>query len=182
MNDLVILYSGGADSRLMLELAKQLGKTPYCILIDYEQAHGSELDFAISQLDKNKIEHHTVMLSNLKIDSGLTGDGKKGTYENVHEMHVPSRNLMFMGIAASIAESKGIDTIWYGADHSDIINKFPDCSPDWIKQINNVLKINGPNPIKLEAPIINMTKNDVIEALKTCGVNMEEVFSGYGDL
>ena len=103
--DLVILFSGGADSVLMLEFAKAAGLKPFCVLINYQQLHKEELTQALAYLDKEEIDCRVVKLWNLGVNSGLTGDGIKGRFQGVHEMHVPSRNLMFVGIAASIAES-----------------------------------------------------------------------------
>ena len=182
MSETVVLYSGGADSRLMLEFAHKMGKRVYCVLIDYGQLHKQELEVAKTQLESMGISYQLSSIGNLKVDSGLTGDGKKDTYEDVHEMHVPSRNLMFIGIAASIAENRGADTIWYGADFSDYLNEFPDCKQEWIGRVNKVLAINGPKPIKLEAPLSGLTKEDIISLLKNFGITEEEVFSGYGEL
>jgi len=180
--DLVILFSGGADSRLMIEMALKAGKKPYGVLVDYGQLHAQELESASAQLNKLQIPHRVVSIQNLGVNSGLTGSGEKGMYEGVHEMHVPARNMMFVGIATSIAESMGIDTIWYGADWSDYLNKFPDCMQEWFGRMNTVLEINGPNPIKLEAPISGLSKEMVVAILKGLGVSEDEIFSGYGEL
>ena len=180
--DMVILFSGGADSILMLEMAYAFGKTPYCVLIDYEQLHINELGYAEKYLRKDDIAFRTVRLHGLGIQSGLTGRGEKGRFEGVHEMHVPSRNLMFVGIAASVAEDMGIDTVWYGADYSDFINKFPDCMQPWFGAMNDVLQINGPTPIKLEAPLAGLTKETILEMLDSKGVTSKDMYSGYGDL
>jgi len=179
--NLVILYSGGADSRLLLEFAIEAGKFPYCVLIDYGQKHIEELEFAMKQLD-GKVRYTQVSLSNLGINSGLTGTLEEGQYEGVHTMHVPSRNLMFIGIAASIAENMGIDTIWYGPDWSDYLNEFPDCKQEWVGRINKVLSINGPNPITLEAPLMGLSKQNILEILKNkYNVTKDMLYSGYGD-
>ncbi len=180
--DLVILFSGGADSVLMLEMARDFGKTPYCVLIDYQQLHFDEIAVAERYLKGNELPYRLVKLHDLQIQSGLTGAGEKSRFEGVHEMHVPSRNLMFVGIAASIAEDIGVDTVWYGADFSDYVNKFPDCMQQWFGAMNEVLKINGPKPMKLEAPLAGLTKETILEALKAKGITEGEIFSGYGDL
>ena len=180
--DLVILFSGGADSIALLELAKEFGKNPYCILIDYQQLHIQELNVAQTYLERKSIAYQIVKIHHLGIDSGLTGDGVKDRFEGVHEMHVPSRNLMFVGVAASIAENADIDTIWYGADWSDFLNRFPDCMQEWFGRMNNVLEVNGPKPIKLEAPLSGWTKEDIITFLKNRGITDEDMFSGYGGL
>jgi 7-cyano-7-deazaguanine synthase len=180
--DLVILFSGGADSILMLEVANSLGFTPYCVLIDYEQLHIEELRYAERYLRKYDIPFRTIMLHGLRIQSGLTGSGQKSRFEGVSEMYVPSRNLMFVGVAASIAEDIGAGTVWIGADFSDYFNLFPDCMQAWIGSMNKVLEINGPKPIKLEAPLLGMFKESILEILKRKGIGEEEIFSGYGDL
>jgi len=180
--DVVILFSGGADSILMVEMAREFGKIPYCVLIDYEQLHLDELKYAVKYLRKDDIPFRTVKLHGLGVQSGLTGRGEKGRFEGVHEMHVPSRNLMFVGIAASIAEDMGVNTIWYGADFSDFINQFPDCMQPWFGAMNDVLQINGPKPIKLEAPLSGLTKETILEMLHSKGIADDAMFSGYGGL
>jgi len=181
-HDVVILFSGGADSVLMLEMAKDFNKSPFCVLIDYQQLHIKELEYAEAYLKKDNTPYRIVKLHDLKIESGLTGCGNKARFEGVHEMHVPSRNLMFVGIAASIAEDMGIDTIWYGADFSDFIHKFPDCMQPWFGAMNDVLRINGSKPIKLEAPLAGLTKETIVKALFAKGITEKDMFSGYGDL
>ena len=180
--DMVILFSGGADSVLMVEMALAFEKIPYCVMIDYEQLHIGELRYAEKYLRIKDIPFRTVKLHDLGIQSGLTGRGEKGRFGGVHEMHVPSRNLMFVGIAASVAEDMGVDTVWYGADFSDFINKFPDCMQPWFGAMNDVLEINGSKPIKLEAPLAGLTKETILDMLDSKGINENEIFSGYGDL
>ena len=181
MEDLIILYSGGADSNVLLELALIMKKKPYCILIDYNQKHIEELDFAQKRLNKRNVRYQIVSIKNLNINSGLTGSKEKNLYENVHENYVPSRNMMFVSIAASIAESKGIDTIWYGPNYDDYVNRFPDCVQEWIGRMNELLKVNSTIDIKLEAPLIGFTKERVIELSNFFEIKDYEVFSGYGE-
>ena len=181
--DVLILYSGGADSRLMLEFAKFLNKTPYCVIVNYEQLHDEELKFARDHLEEMIPGYYQqVYLENLMINSGLTGDGNKNETGEVHEMYVPGRNTMFLSIAYSIAEYRGIDTIWLGNDWDDRLNLFPDCYQDYIVAANEMFKIAGPNPIKVEAPLMGFSKENIITLLKQWGVNESEIFSGYGDL
>ncbi|MDX1699410.1 MAG: 7-cyano-7-deazaguanine synthase [Melioribacteraceae bacterium] len=182
MHDVVILFSGGADSMLMLEMALEGGLNPYCVMIDYEQLHKEELEVASKFLVNRNIPYQIVKLHGLNLSSGLTGDGDKGRFDGVHEMHVPSRNMMFVGIAASIAENMGCERIWYGADLSDFFNQFPDCMQHWVASMNMTLKINGPKPINLEAPLLGLTKETILQLLKKRGFSEDQFFSGYGDL
>ena len=182
VNDLIILYSGGADSRLLLEFAKMGDYTPHCILIDYGQKHVDELAFAREQLQANNISYQIIQVDGLNVNSGLTGDGVKNNTGVVHEMHVPGRNSIFLSLAFSIAENRGIDKIWIGCDFSDAVNLFPDCLQSYILKINELFKIAGPKEIQVEAPLLGLTKAEIIKMLITFGVNESELFSGYGGL
>lgn len=185
--DLVMLYSGGADSRLMMHFALELGRKPFCVLIDYGQKHIKELEYAKKQLDDIHIPYWTVKVSGLEVDSGLTGRLKEQRWDNVHAMNVPGRNTIFIGIAYSLAENMGIQEIWYGPDYSDAENLFPDCYQDYVVRMNKVLAVSGVRPIKLRAPLLGWTKNMIVKFLKDqVGVDVEkELHSGYdetGDL
>ena len=174
--NLIILFSGGADSVWMLEKALRDGHRPHCVLVDYDQNQKIELLFAKRYLNEKSIPSQIVKLYGLGLHSGLT-TGEKAIYDGVHEMYVPSRNLMFLSIAASIAENMNINTIWYGADFSD--SEFPDCRGEWVERVNDILAINGSFPLTLEAPVLWLSKEDVIRDLKYMGINMGKIFSGY---
>jgi 7-cyano-7-deazaguanine synthase len=179
-HDIVMLYSGGADSLLMLHLAKMAGKNPYCLLIDYGQKHIEELDFAKSQLTNMDIEHQVIKLNGLNVDSGLTGQLTESRWDNVHPMNVPGRNTIFIGLAISVAENMGIDEVWYGPDYSDRINLFPDCYQEYVVKMNEVLSISGVKPIKLVAPLLGMSKELIIDMLENhFGYKLTDMHSGY---
>lgn len=181
--NLVILYSGGADSRLMLEFALKQGKVPHCVLIDYSQEHNQELKFAKQQLNKLKVSYQIIELKGLGLNSALTGNLVSGRFgPNISQWHVPGRNTMFVSIAFSIAENLGIGEIWLGADYSDIENDFVDCKQDFITKVNELFQVNGSYPIKLRAPLLGMEKDSIKNMLKDFGVSEDEIFSGYGEL
>lgn len=181
--DLIMLFSGGADSRLMLELALKNNKEPLCLLINYGQLHIQELEYAKKQLNDKKIQYFEIPV-NIPVNSGLTGTGEKGIYNGVHDMNVPGRNSIFLTIAASLAEFKGINEIWIGCDYSDREHLFPDCYQEYIVKINELFKIAFSYEIIVRAPLLGMTKELILETLKNIfGVNNEkEIFSGYGNL
>lgn len=181
--DLIILFSGGADSRLMLEFALSMDKNPLCLLINYDQKHNDELSLAKKQLTRLAIDYQTVKIFGLNLNSALTGDGIRGRFgDNISEWHVPGRNTIFASIAFSIAENLGVDEIWLGSDYSDIENNFVDCKQDFILKVNELFKVNGVNPIKFRAPLLGLDKNQVNLFLDYYEVDDEEIFSGYGDL
>jgi 7-cyano-7-deazaguanine synthase len=178
--DVVMLYSGGADSLLMLHLAKMAGKNPYCLLIDYGQKHIEELDYAVKQLDSIDVKYQIIKINGLNINSGLTGDLVESRWENVHPMNVPARNTIFLGLAMSVAENMGIDEVWYGPDYSDRINLFPDCYQEYVVKMNEVSAISGVKPIKIVAPLLGMSKELILQILQNqFGYTMSQIHSGY---
>lgn len=182
MNDenVVILFSGGADSVLLLEMAKRVGLNPFCLMIDYGQKHVEELDFAQKYLTEANIRSQVVKITGLNVDSGLTGDGEKGRYEGVSIYHVPGRNTIFLSLAFSVAESRGIPEIWYGPDFSDRLGLFPDCYQDYVVKMNEVFKVAGSKEIIVYAPLLGLTKEMVLKMLDSFGIDRSKLFSGYG--
>jgi len=177
---IVMLYSGGADSALMLRLAVMSGRQPHCILIDYGQKHIEELDFAVKQLNGLGISWQIIKIKDLNVNSGLTGELTESRWENVHSMNVPGRNTIFIGLAISVAENMDVDEVWYGPDYSDRENLFPDCYQEYVVRMNEVLAISGVKPIKLVAPLLGMSKELILEILdKHWGVKSTDLHSGY---
>jgi len=177
---IIMLYSGGADSALMLRLAQMSGRQPHCILIDYEQKHLAELDYARNQLKEWGVTWQQISISALNVSSGLTGDLREAQYNNAHEMYVPARNTIFIGIAMSVAENMGIDEVWYGPDYSDRIDLFPDCYQEYVVKMNEMMEIAGTMPIKLVAPLLGMSKELILEILDCFwSIKPDQLHSGY---
>jgi len=176
----VMLYSGGADSLLMLKIALMSGRRPHCVLIDYGQKHIEELEYAKRQLFKEQVTFQIINLEGLNVDSGLTGGLTESRWDNVHAMNVPARNTIFLGLAMSVAENMGLDEVWYGPDYSDRINLFPDCYQEYVVKMNEVAEISGVKPIKIVAPLLGMSKELIKEILYNMwGIRDEDMHSGY---
>lgn len=178
----VVLYSGGMDSIAILRLALNCGREVHTLMVDYGQRHVKELEFA-----KTQLAHMGVAWTMVKMPlnrnicrSKLLGDA--GTrYEGVHAMHVPSRNMFLVSLAAMFCESNDFDEIWIGCDYSDCVNEFPDCKQNWVVAMNNVLAINASKPLTLVAPMLGMSKEmitDVVTKGKEA-VPKNIIFSGY---
>lgn len=176
----LILYSGGADSVLMLKIALALKKEPLCILYDYGQKHINELDFASTQLIDMGVKWINIKIPYKNINSGLTGDGVNGQYNNVSQYNIPARNSIFLTMAAGIAESKKINEIWIGCDMSDFYGEFPDCKQEYIGKINELFKIAFSFPIVVEAPLLGMKKEMILDLLKNqYEITKDMLYSGY---
>lgn len=181
MTDLVILFSGGADSTLLLKMAAKVNKKPLALMISYQQLHIQELEFAKRYCEKNKIENMTIKIDGYNVNSALTGNGEKGIYQGVNIHNVPQRNSIFLTLAAGIAESRNITEIWFGANWQDFELDFPDCLQTYIGKMNELLKISGVKPITVYAPLLGMSKEMINEILKDYGIEKNDIFSGYGE-
>jgi len=177
----VVLFSGGSDSILLMELAKSMKKTPLALMIDYNQKHIEELVFAKKYLDKNRFENMTIKISGYDVNSALTGSGEKGIYEGVDIHNVPARNSIFISLAYGVAESKNITEIWIGFNHQDYEHLFPDCFQEFLGRINKVLEIAGVRPLKVYAPLLGMEKYMINELLNLFKIDKKEIYSGYGE-
>jgi len=183
MKKIVILFSGGLDSNVLLQQAKMLGYEPYCLFIDYDQLHIQEKSFARKMCKKENVPFQTVTLGNLKIDSKLTNPNHVENEDlTISKWYVPSRNLMFVSIAASIAESIKAVEIWYGASYEDTINLFPDCTQEWVGKVNEVLQMNSNYKVKLRAPLLGYDQQQVETIARNFKINKSEIFSGYGNI
>lgn len=180
-SDLIVLFSGGADSTLLLNLARSINKKPLALMIDYGQLHIEELKFAKEFVEKNKFENMIIKIDGFNVNSALTGSGEKGTYEGVNIHNVPQRNTIFLSLAAGIAESKGINEIWFGANWEDYENLFPDCLQEYIGKMNNLLAISGSKPVKVYAPLLGMSKELIERLLISYKIDQEDIYSGYGE-
>ena len=176
MKQILILYSGGQDSLVMLKLATKLCYTPVLLHFDYGQKF-AETRYA--ELAAGKFECDLIKRK-LDIRGVLTGDEEKGKYPRVSEWYVPARNTIFVSMAAHVAESLGIEEIWLGANYEDYINRFPDCTQEWVSKMNKVLELGCAKPIKLVAPLLGFSKCQIDGLCKAWGLT--EYLSGYGDL
>jgi len=177
-NKIALLYSGGLDSCVLLSLALRLKYQPFCILVDYGQVHKAELSYAERLCSELKVPYEKVKVV-LPVSSKLTDGEQK--YEGVSEWYVPSRNLIFIGLAASLAEDRGIHTIWYGPNYEDRENEFPDCVQEWVFRANQLLEVNGSTPLRLEAPLLGMSKPFIKRLASDLHITEDMVLSGYGE-
>lgn len=179
--DLVVLYSGGADSTLLLNLAVSMNRKPLAVIIDYNQKHREELKLAKEYIEEHKIECVLIKIDGYDVNSALTGSGEKGLYKGVSIYNVPQRNTILLSFAAGIAESKNISEVWYGANYDDYENYFVDCWQEYVCRINKLFEISGSKPIKVYAPLLGMNKQMINSMLDIYNIDKNKIYSGYGE-
>jgi 7-cyano-7-deazaguanine synthase len=183
----VVLLSGGLDSATCLAIAKNLGYECHALTINYGQRHRIELDSAARIAQSFHVYHKIISVDLTAIGgSALTDDldvPKSGPTEEIPITYVPARNTIFLSLALGFAEVIGAEAIIIGANAVDY-SGYPDCRPEFIESFANLAQvatkagIEG-KPIRILAPIINLTKSQIIQAGLDLGVDYAQTHSCY---
>lgn len=184
----VVLSSGGLDSTTVIALAQAEGYECYSLSFDYGQRHQSELHAAERvSIAMDVTAHKTVSLDLRSIGgSALTDDAidvPETESEGIPVTYVPARNTVFLSIALGWAEVLNADAIFIGVNAVDY-SGYPDCRPDYLDAYQKMAAlatragVEG-NPIKLVAPLLNMSKAEIIQAGIKHGVDYSLTVSCY---
>jgi 7-cyano-7-deazaguanine synthase len=184
----VVLLSGGLDSATVLALARQQGYACYAMSLDYGQRHSAELDAARRVAEAMGVEDHKVIPIDLTLiggsaltDSGIDvpeqpGDGIPVTY-------VPARNTVFLSLALGWAEVLGAWDLFIGVNAVDY-SGYPDCRPEYIQAFQRLCQlatragVEG-GEFQVHAPLINMSKAEIIQTGNRLGVDYALTVSCY---
>ena len=105
-------------------------------------------------------------------------DDIKKSSETASSVWVPARNMVFTSIATSFAESIGAEIIIVGWDAEEAAT-FPDNSKEFLNAFNELIKIGSPENIKIEAPAINLNKEEIVKLGLDVDAPMEISYSCY---
>lgn len=184
----VILVSGGLDSATVLAMAINQGYQCYTLSLDYGQRHRIELDRAKKISISNGAQEHRVV----RLDIGGFGgsaltdrDINVPTQEtkDIPITYVPARNTVFLSVALGWAEVLEAEAIFIGANAVDY-SGYPDCRPEYIEAFQNLANlatkagVEG-GRIRIEAPIIDLTKAEIIQKGLVLGVDYSQTISCY---
>ncbi len=105
-------------------------------------------------------------------------DDLKKSKETATSVWVPARNMVFTSIATSFAESIKAEIIIVGWDREEAAT-FPDNSKEFLNAFNELIKIGSPENIKIEAPAMDLDKEEIVELGVKVGAPMELSYSCY---
>ena len=190
----VILFSGGLDSTTILALAKDLGYAPYVLSVGYGQRHSSELAAAKHIGKKMGVVRHEIVNLDLTrfggsalTDASIAIPTTPGKDKEIPVTYVPARNTILLSLALGWAESLGGLDIFYGANAVDY-SGYPDCRPEYVESFERMANlatkagveaINNENRFRVHAPIIGMSKSEIIELGATLSVDYSQTVSCY---
>jgi 7-cyano-7-deazaguanine synthase len=184
----VVLVSGGLDSSTVLALALQQGYRCYTLSFDYGQRHRSELEAAKRVSELMKVEEHKIVRLDLGTIGGsaltdITIDVPEQETAGIPVTYVPARNTVFLSIALGWAEVLEADTIFLGVNAVDY-SGYPDCRPEYISSFEAMANlatragVEG-NELSIQAPLMDMTKAEIISAGTSLGVDYSQTVSCY---
>ena len=188
MKNAVVLLSGGLDSATVLAMAHRQGFTCYALSVDYGQRHHAELAAAQRVARSLGAHEHRV----IHID--LTSFGGSALTDNAIAVpqqqttgipltYVPARNTIMLSLALAWAEVLQAQDIFIGVNAVDY-SGYPDCRPDYIAAFETMANlatkaaVEG-HPLTLHAPLLHLSKAEIIQQGTALGVNYAETVSCY---
>jgi len=189
MSKAVVPISGGLDSSIILSIAAQKHDEVYAISYDYGQRHDKELLYAGIQVDEYDIEEHKIIdlwffkdiasssaLTNSNIDVAHARD-VLGDAQTVN--YVPFRNMMMLSVACAYAEAIEANVVYHGSALVDSQAGYWDGSKEFLSSINSLIGLNRKSKIKIEAPLIKLSKQQIVKIGIDNKVKFEDTWTCY---
>ena len=189
----VILSSGGLDSTTAMAIAKAEAFELYSLSFDYGQRHQFELEAARRVAESFGVRRHVVQTIDLRLFGGsaltdeidVPKDREDEEISNgIPVTYVPARNTIFLSIALAWAETLGASDIFIGVNAIDY-SGYPDCRPEFIKAFEDLARlatkagVEGKSPLHIHAPLIQLTKAQIIQKGIELGVDYSITHSCY---
>lgn len=163
----VVLLSGGIDSAVCLAQSIEQGATVHAVIVDYGQSHSVE---TLAALEIARFYGATARV--VTIGPGAFGGvGVAGEYSGGPGV-VPGRNAVLISLALSAAEQVGAADVIIGCNADDAAD-YPDCRAAFIASWGELSRV------RVNAPLIRMTKREVVAEARRLGVPIERTVSCY---
>ncbi len=189
----VVLLSGGLDSATVLAIARSRGFETYALSFRYGQRHAIELERASEVARALGAADHAVVEFDLRRFGGsaLTADidvpkdaPGAPVAAGIPVTYVPARNTIFLSFALAWAETLGCADVFVGVNALDY-SGYPDCRPEYIAAFERMANlatkagVEGAQSLRIHAPLIEMTKADIVRAGLALGVDYAITSSCY---
>lgn len=186
-----MLLSGGLDSATALYLARARGWRCTCLIIDYGQRHRREVESAKRiasgagcrfRLLRLRFPWGGSALTDRRIRVPLSRSARE-IGRGIPRTYVPARNTVFLSLALACAEAAGAERVFIGANYLDA-SGYPDCRPAYYRAMQRAARLGTKagaqgRGIRIEAPLIRMTKRQIIRMGKRLGVPYQLTWSCY---
>ncbi len=188
MNNAVVLLSGGLDSATVLAIARAQGYACYTLSVDYGQRHRAELEAARRvAVMLGAHEHRVINIDLTGFGGSALTDSSIAVPQQVSEgiplTYVPARNTIMLSLALAWAEVSQAQHIFIGVNAVDY-SGYPDCRPAYIEAFERMANlatraaVEGA-PLTIHAPLLNLSKAEIIQQGKVLGVDYGQTVSCY---
>jgi 7-cyano-7-deazaguanine synthase len=173
-------------------MAKEQGFDPCALTVTYGQRHAVELDAArATAASQGVTDHRFVQVELNKLGgSALTDDIEVPKDRDESTMageipvtYVPARNTVMLSIALGFAEVVGANEIFVGVNAVDY-SGYPDCRPEYIEAFQTMARLATKSGVEgaeitIHAPLIHLTKTDIVREGLRLGVDYSKTHSCY---
>ena len=189
MTTAVVLLSGGLDSSTALAWAiRRQGWRCHSIAFDYGQRHRHELAASRRVAEALGVARHHIIRVDLAAIGGsaLTDEfdvPKDAENNGIPITYVPARNLVFLSLAAALAETVEAERLVIGANIVDY-SGYPDCRPEFLEAFRRAAELGTKrgvegHPLAIDAPLIRMSKAEIIRLGLDLGLDYALTHSCY---
>lgn len=189
----VVLLSGGLDSTTALAVARSEGYICHALTFRYGQRHEAEIAAARKVAQTLQVAEHVMVDIDLRLFGGsaLTDDipvpksrDMADIGEGIPITYVPARNTIFLSFALAWAETLECEDIFIGVNAVDY-SGYPDCRPEYIEAFERMANfatkagVEGRQQIRIHAPLLRLTKAEIIQLGQRLGVEYNMTLSCY---
>jgi len=185
----VVLLSGGLDSATTLAIARGDGYACHALSIDYGQRHAAELEAASRiAMALGAAEHRVADVDLGQFGGSALTDRRiavpmRGVQPGIPATYVPARNTVMLSLALAWAEVLRANDIFVGVNAVDY-SGYPDCRPEYIAAFEAMANLATKTavegtPLRIHAPLIALSKADIIRRGTALGVDYGLTVSCY---
>lgn len=185
----IVLLSGGLDSATCLAMAHAEGYECHALTVAYGQRHEAELAAAARVATALGAASHRTMAIDLAAFGGsaLTDrrvDVPETPTTGIPITYVPARNTVFLALALAFSEVLEAQDVFIGVNAVDY-SGYPGCRPEYIAAFAAMAAlatragVEQGRPIRIRAPLIAMSKSEIIRQGTSLGVDFSTTVSCY---
>ncbi|TAH39344.1 MAG: 7-cyano-7-deazaguanine synthase QueC [Planctomycetota bacterium] len=189
----VVLLSGGLDSAAVAAWMAREGFQVVALTVDYGQRHRAELEASRRVAVALRVAEHVILPVDLRKVGGsaLTAElpvpkaagPLAPVAADIPVTYVPARNLLFLSLAAGLAEARGAQDIGIGVNALDY-SGYPDCRPEFLRAFEEAANLGTRagaegRRFRVHAPLVDLRKVEILRLARELGVPVDLTLSCY---